>query len=77
MSELLKFSGEALRLRRKRTDKTQSEIAELIGITPQSYGEMERGQIAPSAANLTKICIVFGASPDEFFPGLRKNFAEI
>lgn len=63
----LTFNGEKLKEQRHLANKTQVEIATILGITPQSYGEMERGEISPSSTNLTKLCILFNCSAETFF----------
>lgn len=63
----LKFDGSKLRARRESLKKTQTEVADYLEITPQSYGEMERGQISPSSLNLTKLCILFDCAAQDFF----------
>lgn len=63
----VKFSGKRLKMLRQTLRKTQTETAFLLGITPQSYGEMEKGKITPSSTNLYKLCRVFECEVASFF----------
>lgn len=40
--------GERIRLRRRRRGLTQGELAELLGISTEAYGRLERGLSLPS-----------------------------
>lgn len=61
------FNGEKLKEKRLKIKRNKAYMADLLDITPQSYGEMERGSISPSSPNLAKLCIIFKCSADEFF----------
>jgi DNA-binding XRE family transcriptional regulator len=63
----LNFSGEKLKQKRKSLGKTQTEIASFLEITPQSYGEMEKGEIMPNSKNLAKLCLFFDCIVQDFF----------
>lgn len=65
--EELKFNGNKLREKRKSVKRTQTEVAEFLAITPQSYGEMEHGHIKPASNTLAKLCIYFDCPIQEFF----------
>lgn len=44
--------------------KTQKEVAEAIGITPQSYQAYESGKTLPTLENFLRLCIYFDVTPD-------------
>lgn len=53
-----------LRELRKAQCKTQKEVAEAIGITPQSYQAYESGKTLPTLENFLRLCIYFDVTPD-------------
>lgn len=67
MKDELMFLGNKLRERRLEANRTQAETAAFLAITPQSYSEMERGVIKPSAVNLVKLCVYFNCPVETFF----------
>jgi DNA-binding XRE family transcriptional regulator len=69
----LNFSGRKLKEKREAANKTQTEVAEFLDIKPQSYGEMERGEIKPNSNNLAKLCIFFDCPVQDFFD-IPENF---
>lgn len=73
----LTFSGKKLRETRESLGKTQSEVATFLEITPQSYGEMERGDINPNSSNLAKLCILFDCPVQTFFDIPAKFFSKV
>ena len=73
----LNFSGQKLKEKREFLKKTRTEIADYLDITPQSYGEMEKGLINPNSSNLAKLCIYFDCPIQEFFNIPAKFFAKI
>lgn len=73
----LNFNGSKLKEKRELNKKTRSEVAEFLDITPQSYGEMEKGSIKPNSNNLAKLCIYFDCPVQEFFNIPEKFFAKI
>ena len=58
-----------LRIRRLRDAKghTQSELAEIAGVSPKHLGELERGRGNPSLKNLQGVAMALGLSLDELF----------
>ena len=54
----------ALRELRKAQHKTQREVAEALGITPQSYQAYESGKTLPTLENFLRLCIFFDITPD-------------
>lgn len=49
---------------RKVQHKTQREVAEALGITPQSYQAYESGKTLPTLENFLRLCIFFDVTPD-------------
>jgi transcriptional regulator with XRE-family HTH domain len=62
---LKKRLGANIRLARLRRGLTQEEAAELIGISTEVYGRLERGGIFPRVVRLTELCEHLKASADE------------
>ncbi|MFE8602548.1 helix-turn-helix domain-containing protein [Archangium violaceum] len=56
--------GKVARDARLKLKLTQEDIAERVGLTPEVYGRLERGDMLPSTPTLTKICVVLGISAD-------------
>ena len=54
----------AERLKKIRGDMTQADFAKLIGIHKNSLKRYERGESEPDIGVCSKICSVFGVSPD-------------
>lgn len=46
---------------------TQRDVAESIGIHPEVYGRLERGDMAPSIGTLRRLCVALGISADAVF----------
>ena len=55
---------ERLKLLRKELKKTQSDLANILGITVSAYGNYELGQREPNNANLVKLARYFNVSTD-------------
>ena len=55
---------ERLKLLRKELKKTQSDLANILGITVSAYGNYELGQREPDNANLVKLARYFNVSTD-------------
>ena len=64
MDEQLRQIGERLRGLRDVLDIEASEMATLCGISLENYLAMEKGESAPSVANLQKIAKQYGVSLD-------------
>lgn len=52
------------RLREARGDRSQQEIADLLGEKQQTYGRWENGKCEPGFEMLHRICVLFGRSAD-------------
>lgn len=56
--------GNRLYFFRKGAGKTQSEVAELAGISDRTYADIERGTVNMRVETLQRICGVLNISPD-------------
>lgn len=54
-----------LRTLRRQKNVTQEDLANYLGITPQSVGKWERGEGYPDITLLPKIALYFGITVDE------------
>ena len=62
---------------RKKIDKTQSEIAKLLGVTMQTYQNYELGKRQPDYETLIKIANLFNASLDDLFDRKNNQFVNL
>ena len=62
---------------REKINKTQKEIAELIGVTTQTYQNYELGKREPDFETLIKIADIFNASLDELFSRENNKFVNL
>lgn len=60
-------------LKKLRGNKTQKEIADLVGITTSHYGFIENGDRQPSLKVARKIADVFNKSIEEIFFDIQHN----
>lgn len=51
---------------RKQQQLSQEELAEKLNVTRQAISSWERNRSSPDISMLSKICLVFGISMDEF-----------
>ena len=56
--------GEKLQLLRQRQGLSQSQLAEMLGVTRTHVSRMERGEKIPNIAMLLKIANIFGVTTD-------------
>lgn len=56
--------GQRLLALRKAKKVTQTEIANLLGVTPTQIGDMEHGKTTTSMARLYQLCVYFGVTAD-------------
>jgi transcriptional regulator with XRE-family HTH domain len=54
--------GESARAARLRLGLTQEEVAERLGMAPEVYGRLERGNMLPSVPTLRVLCLLLGMS---------------
>lgn len=62
---LKKTLGANIRTARMRLGFTQEQMAEMLEMSPEVYGRMERGLIFPSVKRLVNICGKLGVSADQ------------
>ena len=60
----MKIFAERMRLLRKEKKKTQTEMAELLGIKLRAYQYYESGTSYPEIPNLIKLADYFGVTTD-------------
>lgn len=64
----------ALRVHRKKWGLSQREVAHLLGLRARSVVSVyEAGWVLPSLRVLIAYQFMFGAAPDELFPGLKRR----
>lgn len=68
-TELFVEIGERLRQQRKKMGMTQEEIAELLGISPTYYGEIERGNRKLSVQRVLTVYEKMGLEPTYLLTG--------
>lgn len=56
--------GEKLQQLRQRQGLSQSQLAEMLGVTRTHVSRMERGEKTPNIAMLLKIANIFGVTTD-------------
>lgn len=62
---------DVLREMRERARLKQSEVAEYVGVTPQTYMKWENGKNEPKASNLKKLAEILNVSEVELCRGER------
>lgn len=62
---LKKTLGANIRKARTRLGITQEQMAEMLDMSPEVYGRMERGLIFPRVERLVDICAKLGESADQ------------
>ncbi|WP_224244803.1 helix-turn-helix domain-containing protein [Hyalangium gracile] len=62
---LKKTLGANIRKARERLGITQEQMAEMLDMSPEVYGRMERGLIFPRVERLVDICAKLGESADQ------------
>ncbi len=70
--EFLKI-GEKVKTLRKKNNKTQAELAALLGLTPGAVSQIENSIISPSLNTLLQISSIFSKSPEYFIEDLVKE----
>ena len=66
MSDIYAQLGQRIRKLRKQADLTQAQLAELVGITPDYVGRIERGRGAVTIATLSQIAAALNAPLRQF-----------
>ncbi len=67
--EIAQRFGDALRTARDAAGLTQEALAELIDLTPEAYGRLERGAAMPSYPTLFRLCRSLGVTANELLMG--------
>lgn len=62
--EILKIMGNRIKELRKEKRLRQTEVAELLEVTPQHYQKIEYGKVNISALTLCTLADYFGVSTD-------------
>jgi transcriptional regulator with XRE-family HTH domain len=57
--------GQRIAAARRRADISQAKLAEMLGVTQQTIGTLERRTSAPRTATVVKIAEALGVSPNE------------
>lgn len=68
------YTGQNLKILRKRIHQSQEETASAMGLTRSSYSGYENGVAQPSVENLIAFSTYFGLSIDDL---VRKDFAKL
>lgn len=69
--------GDHLRKLRIINNKTTKEIAGILNITPQAYGNIERGETGICATKLILLTAYYRTTITEVFPGQFRDFRNI
>lgn len=67
MNDIKVLIGKRIKTIRKSKKYTQEQLAELVGIEPQSLSYMETGKFSPSPDTLQKLGKVLDVQPYEFY----------
>ncbi len=68
----MKATGAFLRERRTEKNLTQADVAERLGLSPQSVSNWERGESLPDASILMDVALMYETSVDLILGGGRK-----
>jgi transcriptional regulator with XRE-family HTH domain len=63
--QLRRAISRAAKEARTRLRITQSEVAEVLGMAPEVYGRIERGEFMPSVVTLVNVATVLRVTPDQ------------
>lgn len=67
MEDIKILVGKRIKTIRKSKKYTQEQLAELVGIEPQSLSYMETGKFSPSPDTLQKLGKILNVQPYEFY----------
>ena len=62
LQPFIRAVGQALLLERRKCGMSQQQVAELVGIEPESVSRIENGVIAPTLARLRQFAIIYSCS---------------
>ena len=74
---ILKLIGSQLRKYRIINNKTTKEIASILNITPQAYGNIERGETTICVTKLILLASYYKAPLSELFPEEYRDFRKV
>ena len=57
--------GDNLYIIRRKSGKTQAEVAELAGLSDRAYADIERGTVNMRVETLLRICNVLNVTPND------------
>lgn len=60
--------GEVLKTAREKLDKTQAQMAELLGVTQPLIARWESGDAYPRTEDVRRVAKVYGVKPDLLLP---------
>lgn len=63
--QLRRAISRAAKEARTRLHLTQAEVAEVLGMAPEVYGRIERGEFMPSVLTLVSVATVLRVTPDQ------------
>jgi transcriptional regulator with XRE-family HTH domain len=63
--QLRRAIGRAAREARTQLQLTQAEVADALGMAPEVYGRIERGEFMPSVITLVNVATVLRVTPDQ------------
>ena len=69
--------GNRLLAIRKRLGLTQSEAAELCGLSGRAYADIERGEVNMRIQTVQRICRAFHITPDEILTAENEPLARL
>jgi transcriptional regulator with XRE-family HTH domain len=67
MSDIKKRFGKRLRKIRRNRDLNQDQLADMVGVSLNFIGQLERGESAPSFETVQKLAEALGVDVSEFF----------
>ena len=69
----LRTIGNRLFIFRKKSGKTQAEIAEAAGVADRTYADIERGTVNIRIETMLRICEALHITPDDLFVDEHAN----
>jgi transcriptional regulator with XRE-family HTH domain len=65
------YVGGQLKALRKIAVATDAEVADVLGILPETLAKIELGEVRLGPVAVQRLCEVYGVKPDWFFSGLK------
>ena len=69
--------GEHLKRFRKMKELTQAEVAEILGVTSNTYSSIERGQFCANLKRTVQLCALYGVKPGAVLDDCCDAFIEM